>query len=257
MRLRRSYNENAQRRRKPCTNPLPSYLEWPGSERNFGNFIKGGCGSLFCFLSTANMYPLTSVFLFILPLVSRSLVLASDPSSTVVRLFIADNPDASTYVATGYVAAADATATTYVLDCYNDRCANKTALTAPMATVTVGPSTQHISLSAQVSGATVYRDCSFHGPSQATCQWTSVAVVNGTQTSSMPITNTYIPTEPTDSSDESVTQFPGYFPVLITSGAEKLKAAKQSANAAQPTGIGAAQLGSGILALAGVALVAL
>lgn len=164
---------------------------------------------------------------------------SSQSTSTVISLFLNSPAAGVSTGATGYVAAADPTATTYVLDCVGTLCADPAR--TEYARVTVGPGVQEYN--EDHNGTATHQTCSFTGAGAATQTATCV------ETMSDPLrpllaaydTVTYVPSPPaTRESLQNILTWPGLQAVMITSGVDRLAGAATATGTATGTAAGSA-----------------
>lgn len=130
-------------------------------------------------------------------------------------------------VATGYVAAADPTATTYVLDCERGNCAY-TNTRSEYARITAGPGWQeynrftHDDDGGATADESVRSSCTFTGTTEAFCEdYSSKGHGSiGYELSWWKVT--YLPVLPESRGQRNFETYPGLQPMLITSGVELL-----------------------------------
>lgn len=156
--------------------------------------------------------------------------LAAGQSTTVVSLYLGEPLEGVATAATGYVAAADATATTYVLDCLKAFCVGSER--AEYARVTAGPGWQEYSrreddgeddgFEQEHTSCTFLSDGTTTTGAVCTDESTSSS---GTQFEAYYATETYIPNPPPRTGQENVFSWPGLQAMLITSGVELLAGA--------------------------------
>lgn len=156
--------------------------------------------------------------------------LAAGQSTTVISLYLGEPLEGVATAATGYVAAADATATTYVLDCLKAFCVGSER--AEYARVTAGPGWQEYSRREDNDGDDGFEQehtsCTFLSDGTTTtgavCTDESTSS-SGTQFEAYYATETYIPNPPPRTGQENVFSWPGLQAMLITSGVELLAGA--------------------------------
>ncbi|KAK6208068.1 hypothetical protein LQW54_007113 [Pestalotiopsis sp. IQ-011] len=148
---------------------------------------------------------------------------AAGQSTTVVSLYLGEPLEGVATAATGYVAAADATATTYVLDCLKAFCIGSER--AEYARVTAGPGWQEYSRrddDGEDGFEEEHTSCTFLGTTTgAVCEDESTSS-SGTQFEAYYATETYVPNPPERTGQENIFSWPGLQAVLITSGVELL-----------------------------------
>ncbi|ETS73954.1 hypothetical protein PFICI_13820 [Pestalotiopsis fici W106-1] len=164
-------------------------------------------------------------------LLSAAALLAAGESTTIVSLFWDVPVSGSSMAATGYVAAADATATTYVLDCEREYCAFSTR--TEYARITAGPGWQEYNRHSvdeydtdddgNPAQESVQSSCTFvGGTTEATCEDFSSTSYESTSYEAFYWNVTYLPTLPESRGQQNFDVFPGLQPMLITSGVELL-----------------------------------
>lgn len=151
--------------------------------------------------------------------------LAAGQSTTVVSLYLGEPLEGVATAATGYVAAADATATTYVLDCLKAFCIGSER--AEYARVTAGPGWQEYSRRDDDEDGfeEEHTSCTFLGTTTGAVCTDESTSSSGTQFEAYYGTETYVPNPPERTGQENMFSWPGLQAMLITSGVELLAGA--------------------------------
>jgi len=149
---------------------------------------------------------------------------AAAQGTTTVSLFLVYKETAPSPTVKASVVAANPTATTYSIECghilHGSRCDPSAQF------ITVGPSNQDYVLSQ--SDLYVRTTCTFSGSTDGTCTVTESSSGGSPHT----IYLSYLPSVPCKTGGGQQQTFPGFNPVLVTAGAEKLLPATTTAPAA-------------------------